>query len=145
MKSIQLKSPLKLVDFYVIEFTLKSIEKNENFDPKWSEIPFSIDFDILRADNRTNEFQIALHFRTNVPKGESGYQIKLKTETMFKLENFSKMDEERVAQYIYYTALPIAINRTRAYLGNATLNGLFDEYNFPLVDLNALINQNNNE
>jgi preprotein translocase subunit SecB len=135
------QSPLKVIDFLVINSRLKFTSPSEEVNIKELFSNYSIDIDFAKVIQDDN-YQIFMKISVNedtTPK-QVGYSIFAEAVGIFSLvkEGLSK---EEIENYSNYTSLIITINHLRNFISNLTSYGPFNKYVLPSIDMRDLITQ----
>lgn len=120
--------------------TIHALKDNQEDVKKSLETrPFDVDFDIKqKKDKEKDEFIIELRIN-NKKTRKAGYKIGIEAAFFYKIKGFEKMEHSLQDQYIFYTALPMAINHIRYYIATMTAEGIYGKYTLPGIDLKDLI------
>lgn len=134
-------SPLNLLDFAIINCSLKFIAPTENTDIRKlvSEYPLDIDFAIIQESDRTRVF-----IKTAINQEEHempGYSIFAEGVAMFELSKSATLTEEDKKALLQYSAVSIALNSLRGFISSLTANAPFGKYILPSIDINDLFRQ----
>jgi preprotein translocase subunit SecB len=135
------QSPLKVIDFLVINSRLKFNAPSSEVNIKELFTNYSIDIDFARA-NQGENYQIFMKIAVNedAPPKEIGYSIFAEVVGIFSLDK-NGLSKEEIENYSNYTSLIITINHLRNFISNLTSYAPFGKYVLPSIDMRDLISQ----
>lgn len=132
------KSDLSLDDFKVMacNFTTKSPAESKK-KTAFVDLPVDIDFKIDTHVKNKSKISITISLNSDTADAEvkARYTYSIVARSFFTLKGISKLPEDKVQQYIFYSALPIAINMVRSFLCNLSLSYPHGQYLLPSIDL----------
>ena len=136
------KSPLLFHEFIVADSHLETVFNNQSKKCNLEKIPLNIDFETFLADGQNNLFNVAINILGNdIEHPVTGYKFSITANGIFELTNFEEFEQERVDQFLLYSALPMLISSVRNYLLNITSYAPHGKYLLPAIDLNDLVKQ----
>lgn len=138
------ESKLKFVYHYTLrtdyKFVINDTKSNKQIPPSIiNKYELLIDFNI-RFDEK--EFFANIHIVISInynKKPLDGYSILVETSSGFDLKKMKKAKQEEINYVLHYSALPLAINYARNYIGQITKDFPIGSYTVPLIDLRTLI------
>jgi preprotein translocase subunit SecB len=134
-----IKSQLELVDFFITELKYRFVEPDEGVDVRECFLNYDIDIDFMPRPV-DNQFYVYIKISINeVEKPVPGYSIFSEGVGIFEFSE--ELSEEKMADFIWNSAISITITSLRNFISNTTQNFPFGKFNFPAVDLSALIAQ----
>ena len=134
------KSPLKFLDFAIMNSFFETIFPDSNSKCNFEEIPIDIDFETIIDKEKPNLFNIALNLNGNTTdKPMPGYKFSIIAEGIFELEGYEELEKQKVDQFLLYSAIPMLISSIRNYLLNISSYAPFGKYLLPAIDLKDLI------
>ncbi|MTK52994.1 hypothetical protein [Paludibacter sp.] len=140
------KSPLILIDFAIVSSSglfRGNIESRADLEKKMALYPIEIDFGISQQDN-TKTYQILSKIAINFPLNEKeepkeGYSLFAESVGFFGFDANAELSDKQKQEFLQFSALSICITNMRLYLSNLTSYFPFGKYNFPSIDINALL------
>lgn len=133
-------SPLKILDFTIINTKIESNLPDEPQDINLQSLPIVINFDRLSSDDpEDNSKMIRMEIKINSGKNKSGYVMHIEAAGIFDIDPSTKIHEDVRNNLIGISALSIMISQLRAYIQNITSYGTCGTYTLPPIDISDLI------
>jgi preprotein translocase subunit SecB len=134
-------SPLKLLDFAIINSSFKFIAPPDNTDIRVSvsQYDLDVDFAIIQQPENSRVFIKAAINQIEVEK--PGYAIFAEGVAVFDLDKNTTLSEEDKKALLQYSAVSIALNSLRGFIASLTANAPFGRYILPSLDVNDLFKQ----
>src|ERR1017187_221347 len=133
------QSPLKVIDFLVINSRLKFTSPASEINIKELFITYDIDIDFAKVVQGDN-YQLFMKISINEgsPPKEIGYSIFAEVIGIFSLNN-EGLTKEEINNYSNYTSLIITINHLRNFISNQTSYAPLGKYMLPSIDMKDLL------
>lgn len=137
------KSPLQHHEFFVLNssynFIDLEIDSNGNSVALVAFPEYELDFDFTINFKENGFFLIFTKISINTSdKPLQGYKIFAECVSIFSFEKNVKLDDKVKGDYIYISALSIAINNMRTYIANMTSYGPHGKYLLPAIDVASI-------
>jgi len=137
------QSPLILVDFAIIQSNgifIADPDPEYDLRKKMDQYPVEIDFGI--GEQKQNLYRIQSKVSINHPLNgtpQSGYSLFAESAGFFTFNNDDNLTEQQKQEFLQFSALSICITNLRLYIANITSYFPFGKYQFPSIDINALL------
>jgi preprotein translocase subunit SecB len=134
-------SPLKLIDFAIVNCSLSFITPSNNKDFGNLTDSYLIDVDYaITIDSGKIKVLIKASINENDDSIE-GYKIFAEGIAIFELSKDATLRIEDAASLVNYSSVSIAINSLRGFISNLTAQAPFGRYILPSIDVQDLFKQ----
>ena len=138
------KSPLLLKSFTVLNSSCHTIPFSEmegGASFKETQDKYAIDLDFgIKKEKLSGQTLIFVKLSIN-PEKNPGYSIFAEGVGIFSFDETEELSEKDKRGLIQYSAVSICITNVRSFVANMTAYSPFGIYNFPSIDMNALLKQ----
>ena len=136
------QSPLKFLEFTVIDSHFETIDPEPNEKCNFNELPIEVDFETFINNENPEIFQIGLILNGNTSETpKPGYKFSIIANGLFELEKSDNIEESKVSQFMYFSALPMVISAVRNYFLNLSSYAPYGKYLLPAIDLPDLVDK----
>lgn len=134
-------SPLKLLDFAIINCNFKFIAPKDKTDIRnlVESYIIDIDFAIISESNGNRVF-----IKASINQIENtlpGYSIFAEGVAVFDITKTDSLSTEDKKSLLQFSSVSIALNSLRGFITSLTANAPFGKYTLPSIDVNDLFNQ----
>lgn len=134
-------SPLTLIDFAITNCEFKFIPPEEDINIKEVAASYDIDIDFAILNDNENTRVFIKSGINNEGNIKPGYSIFVEGVGVFQLLKENDLSEEDKKILLQYSAVSIALNSLRGFIGTLTANTPFGRYLLPSIDVNYLFHQ----